>query len=733
MKGLEMESMPKKAMDPSRLYRFMDSPSTFNEESRHRPATHSGVIQRSWNGENCDMTPFARLDTRGKVILLENDSIRTTVLGTKPTFEPSLHIRSLEETILARAGPGQEGKSLVVVRPESVQNNATVDATALGYTFVASTQLQEGIMTPAQRRERLHFTTASEKATAIQKRGEMKERRLVQLMRHQYPAGVMGLDCPHNSQTQVYTQSAELLEKQRRHTDHQRDSRETNLRSKSTSISKLGYSYLQQDDSIKSPHVTKVCQEKIKFQTTYTDTHSRLFNETPPIWYPERTLGSTMKLSGVAPWMLGLIAVAAHDTSLEIGDNSYVVRLHASVADALRQINQRSAYDDVDVTTIPGEPMPMTTNNEKQYVCYVPEVAEVGDSVDEDVKQTRLEIVREISSKLRPNCVAQNDPSGTYLYEICNFKQIHRTEVNPDTKHPKIATRTQIGVFERDAEDKVLFDYEILKTAQNVPVPDVDLEGLLYTQYHGNVIVQFACADNVGQSIVGMHLPSDGSSKTAFLVGSRSFCLDKYAESAMDLDIDRFLKPLTSGKMCIKRTEGKKRKAKESSKALSGWWTYEVCFGNKISQYHREQTGEITSEFSLGEWSDAANEALRVNRKAILSEFMDGTHDKEQPAYDEVYDNGTPCDALDRTRTTRLMLFCPSIKSQPPYIISVQETSTCAYTIKVATPQICFHPYFAKEDQRLADLSQVIHCVPSEESTINESIPSTSPASKDEL
>ncbi|EQC36826.1 hypothetical protein SDRG_05658 [Saprolegnia diclina VS20] len=277
-----------KATDPTRLNRFLDSPSTFNEESRNRPATHTGLVQRSWNGENCNVTPFARLDTRGKVIVLENDSIHTTVLGTKPAFDPRLHIRSLEENIVARAGAAQAGKNLVVLRPESVQNNATVAAATLGYNHVASATLQEGIMTPAQRRERQQFTTASEKAAALQKRAGMKERRLVQLMRHQYPGGVMGLDGPSNPDTQIYGASASLLDRQQQHEQRQRNARETNLRCKTTSIPKLGYSYLTQDDSVKPAHVTKVCQERIKFPGSQLDTYGRLFNETPPVWYPER-------------------------------------------------------------------------------------------------------------------------------------------------------------------------------------------------------------------------------------------------------------------------------------------------------------------------------------------------------------------------------------------------------------------------------------------------------------
>ncbi|OQR99061.1 hypothetical protein ACHHYP_07348 [Achlya hypogyna] len=416
----------------------------------------------------------------------------------------------------------------------------------------------------------------------------------------------------------------------------------------------------------------------------------------------------------------------AQDASVALGDASYVVRLHSSTADALRMVNERNVFDDSVVTELAGEPMPMTSSNGKRYICYVPVVTEDNDVEESNAPQTRVEIGREITGKLQRKCVNYVDEPSRTFYEICPSKvAIYRMDMDENRKFLP-ATRSTLADFEVDADLKPLVDYKILRYNAKSPEPQMTPDTLLYTQHFGeDIAVQFACADVVGLTIVGLHLPSLESSAIAFLLASRSFCLDKYAVSALDLSVAHFLKPLTSTNTCIKRTEG--------------WWTYEVCFGDKISQYHREQTGEITAEFSLGRWSSAANDALQSNHQAMLTEFMDGTHDKEQPAYEEVYDSGTPCDAVDRTRSTRLLMFCPLLKSQPAYIISVQETSTCTYTIKVATPSVCGHPHFAKEDMRRAELSQTIHCVPNEDDTpTNESsdpptdAPATSSA-KDEL
>ncbi|RHY34103.1 hypothetical protein DYB32_001143 [Aphanomyces invadans] len=122
------------------------------------------------------------LNSRGKVVMLENDNIHTTVLGTTPQFNSYARIRSLESDIMDKAGPAQPGMHMMVLSHEAVANNTMVAAARVGYARVASAGLQEGIMTPAQRRERLKLETASQQANALKKKGEMKERRLMQLM-----------------------------------------------------------------------------------------------------------------------------------------------------------------------------------------------------------------------------------------------------------------------------------------------------------------------------------------------------------------------------------------------------------------------------------------------------------------------------------------------------------------------------------------------------------------------
>ncbi|RHY01386.1 hypothetical protein DYB28_009910 [Aphanomyces astaci] len=140
---------------------------------------------------------------------------------------------------MANAGTPQAGMHMMLLSHEAVDNSTQVATAKVGYARVASAGLQEGIMTPSQRRERLFLDTASQQANAIKKTAEMKERRLTQII--------------HTS-----------------------------------IIPALGYSYLSHDMAVKPPHVTKVCQEKIKLHGKHPDTHLRIFNETPPVWHTER-------------------------------------------------------------------------------------------------------------------------------------------------------------------------------------------------------------------------------------------------------------------------------------------------------------------------------------------------------------------------------------------------------------------------------------------------------------
>jgi len=100
-----------------------------------------------------------------------------------------------------------------------------------------------------------------------------------------------------------------------------------------------------------------------------------------------------------------------------------------------------------------------------------------------------------------------------------------------------------------------------------------------------------------------------------------------------------------------------------------GYWKYELCFDNKITQSHGRDS------FLLGTFSG-----------------MDGSH--------QLYDEGTRCEALpgNKGRESRVEFVCDSSLR----LISVEEVSTCSYKIYASTPFVCGHPEFLQSTRTIA-------------------------------
>ncbi|KAI9985553.1 hypothetical protein PInf_004927 [Phytophthora infestans] len=135
-----IESKPRKAMNPDRLRKFIDSPSVANA-SRNVPMA---IVKRqtqitSWNGEQCDVRAFE-----------------------KPKDEQLQHRLSAP----------------LMLKKETLAHAAEIEHRAVP----GSVMLKEGIMTPQQRRERLHYETDHLHAKRAMHRADMNARRLHQIM-----------------------------------------------------------------------------------------------------------------------------------------------------------------------------------------------------------------------------------------------------------------------------------------------------------------------------------------------------------------------------------------------------------------------------------------------------------------------------------------------------------------------------------------------------------------------
>uniref|UniRef100_A0A8B9HDQ6 Endoplasmic reticulum lectin n=1 Tax=Astyanax mexicanus TaxID=7994 RepID=A0A8B9HDQ6_ASTMX len=140
-------------------------------------------------------------------------------------------------------------------------------------------------------------------------------------------------------------------------------------------------------------------------------------------------------------------------------------------------------------------------------------------------------------------------------------------------------------------------------------------------------------------------------------------------------------------------------KQSSCSYRIESYWTYEVCHGKHVRQYHEEkETGQKLNiqEYYLGTLSkstDAGPEAAskkKTNKKTVPTKNIEG---QLTPYYPVEMGNGTPCVLKqNKPRATSVLYVChPDAKHE---ILSIAEVTTCEYEVVVLTPLLCAHPRY---------------------------------------
>ncbi|KAM9804175.1 endoplasmic reticulum lectin 1 [Neosynchiropus ocellatus] len=139
---------------------------------------------------------------------------------------------------------------------------------------------------------------------------------------------------------------------------------------------------------------------------------------------------------------------------------------------------------------------------------------------------------------------------------------------------------------------------------------------------------------------------------------------------------------------------------------IESYWTYEVCHGKHVRQYHEEkETGQKISvqEYFLG---NAAQKGQSTDQDKVKEdEKMKSSSEAEvqskniegqlTPYFSMEMGNGTPC-LLEKNkpRSTAVLYVChPEAKHE---ILSVAEVQTCRYEVVVLTPLLCSHPKYTQ-------------------------------------
>jgi endoplasmic reticulum lectin 1 len=140
----------------------------------------------------------------------------------------------------------------------------------------------------------------------------------------------------------------------------------------------------------------------------------------------------------------------------------------------------------------------------------------------------------------------------------------------------------------------------------------------------------------------------------------------------------------------------------QCSYRLETYWSYEVCHGHHIRQYHEEKVkgGTKLTEFYLGR-ANGADEVLLYDpakvpktRAEVTKKNIDGI---QTPYFEIEMSSGTPCPLNgDKPRKSRVQYIC-NPNAFHNEILSITETSTCQYEIVILTASLCKSPVYAQQ------------------------------------
>lgn len=145
---------------------------------------------------------------------------------------------------------------------------------------------------------------------------------------------------------------------------------------------------------------------------------------------------------------------------------------------------------------------------------------------------------------------------------------------------------------------------------------------------------------------------------------------------------------------------------------IESYWTYEVCHGNYVKQFHEERDGKTSKiqEYYLGKWKEEKSKELdqtlaetEKRGEKYKTIRIDGVN---LPYIEVEMTDGTYCDLNGEHRTTIVQYVCyPHGKNE---VYSIKEISTCNYEVVILTAVLCAHPSFNPKEAN----DNVINCIP---------------------
>jgi len=144
---------------------------------------------------------------------------------------------------------------------------------------------------------------------------------------------------------------------------------------------------------------------------------------------------------------------------------------------------------------------------------------------------------------------------------------------------------------------------------------------------------------------------------------------------------------------------------------LESYWTYELCHGKHLRQYHEERDGKTikVQEYFLGKFNKEMYDSLVAEyEKDVANGITRHPPTKKieglnMPYHEILMTDGTLCDLNQQPRRTRVLYVCyPAGKNE---IYSLKEVSTCEYEVVVLTNVLCSHPSYKPEESKEHSIS----------------------------
>jgi hypothetical protein len=148
---------------------------------------------------------------------------------------------------------------------------------------------------------------------------------------------------------------------------------------------------------------------------------------------------------------------------------------------------------------------------------------------------------------------------------------------------------------------------------------------------------------------------------------------------------------------------------------VEGWWTYELCLGSRLRQYHRDEAGAIVQESIIGNFDGEYGQRLE--------HAVAGTN----AALGQRYGGGSACDIRKgKPREASVRFECSTGTAGSTSIsagsghrvvsvtwLAIRESPTCEYTVHLSTPLACAHPDAMEVQNVVAqEPPRLVLCIP---------------------